>query len=463
MLAGCGGSTQPPPSSPPPSNGGDTITGRERFGWSQAAENAADLAFLRYALYVDGTRRVVEGETCQATGSPTAFDCSAPLPALTPGVHTLELASFITQGDSTFESPRSTTLRVTVAGVTAPVSDPDVQSGPLVSSDGLRLRADVVARGLTDPVDVAAAADGRLLVAERDNRVWILTPGGTAPAEPLARLRLPAERGATTLASIAIGADFVETRAVYVAYAAHQDDGSVLRVARFRESGGGLGQAAVIASYPIARETTAIVRVAPDGVLYVGIGAGEDGEAAQAPSSPRGKILRLRDDGSTPDDNPWSSPLFSLGHRDPRGLAWSAGSRLPWAVESDGTAGEVNAIRGGANFGFGAPRGLDRPGSTAPVVVLADGQEPSGAATVPLPTSPLFGDLLVSALDGQDIFRVQFGPSGQGRVTASLLQRRFGRIAQIAAAHDGAIVVVTANRETWGAGRDVLVRIAPQD
>src|SRR5262245_1762402 len=114
-LSACGGTDNPPPSSPPPSGGGDTITGRERVAWTQTIGNPADIALYRYALYVDGTRRALEGETCAATSSAASFDCSAPLPSMTAGSHTLELVSFVTQGDTVYESPKSSGLRVTVA------------------------------------------------------------------------------------------------------------------------------------------------------------------------------------------------------------------------------------------------------------------------------------------------------------------------------------------------------------
>jgi glucose/arabinose dehydrogenase len=450
-----------PPSSPPPSNGGDTITGRERVGWLQTAENPNDATFLRFALYVDGTRRVLEGESCQ-TASPTTLDCSAPLPALTPGVHTLELASFITQGDSVIESTRSAAIRVTVAGVVAPADEGGAQSADFVTADGVRLRADIVARGLIDPVDLAVAPDGRVLVAERANRVWVLTPGGTPPADALARIRPPAERAETTLASIAIGPDFGESRAVYVAYFVHGDDGTTLRIARFRETGDALGQAAVIASYAVSRESSAIVRVAPDGMVFVGIGTGAAADDAQAIASPAGKILRIRPDGGTPDDNPWRSPVFSVGHRDPRGLAWRAGGATPWEVEGNGNGGELNTIRGGVNYGF--PQGsvpADR-GVTAPAALLAD-VEPSGIAAISMASSRFFGDLFVSSLNGQDVYRVQLPQSGPPRVAAPLLERRYGRIAQLTTSSDGALFLITSNAETWGVGRDVVVRVGVED
>src|SRR5262249_30978874 len=115
LVAGCGHSAPSPPVVTPP-QGTETINGSERLGWDQPAADAAELATIRYAIYVDGTRSELTGPTCSTTATATSFACSARLPALTPGTHTLELASFVQDG-SLLESPRSAPLRVTLAGV----------------------------------------------------------------------------------------------------------------------------------------------------------------------------------------------------------------------------------------------------------------------------------------------------------------------------------------------------------
>lgn len=171
-LAACG--DPPPPSpNPSPSPGSETITGRERIGWTQGAADAIDLGAIRYAIYVDGARRVLDAATCGPTAGATGFECSAPLPALTAGAHVLELASFFTSGGNVLESARSSPLRVTVvAAVTAVEAEASDGVTPL-TADGGRLRAEIVARGLDDPSDLAVAPDGRVFVAERAGRVWI--------------------------------------------------------------------------------------------------------------------------------------------------------------------------------------------------------------------------------------------------------------------------------------------------
>jgi glucose/arabinose dehydrogenase len=423
-------------------------------------------------LYVDGDRRVVEGETC-ASVSASTFDCSAALPSLTAGVHTLELATFVMNGDTVVESTRSTALRVTVAGLvtnstpalTPPGDAPAEQGGPLVSSDGLRLRADILARDLSEPVDVAGAADGRVFVAERGGRIRVFDPASTV--EETRRdneLRLPGDRGETRLTSLAIDPDFGRTGAVHVAYITAERDGAVLRIARFRERGGVLGEAAVTSSHAVPEDASAIVRFGPDGRLYVGIGTSTAPDDAQNLAAAGGKVLRLNADGTTPDDNPWSSPVFSAGHRDPRGLAWNPRTGTLWEVERDEPGDEVNAIRPGSNYGWPRASGAtDGPRVTLPIAILPRGIEASGAATITAATSPLFGDLLVSAFAGEDLLRVRMGAGSRQGQPARLLQGRFGRIGQVTTTGEGVVYVTTANTETSGAGRDLLIRLTVAD
>ena len=107
VLSGCGGSS--------PSGGttdAQVLTGGERFGWDQSAEDTAELATFRYALYVDDVRSVPPDASCASAPSGPLFSCTCGLPALTPGGHTLQIASFVLEGDQVRESGRSAAVRV---------------------------------------------------------------------------------------------------------------------------------------------------------------------------------------------------------------------------------------------------------------------------------------------------------------------------------------------------------------
>jgi hypothetical protein len=107
MFAACGGGS---PSSP---NGTETVTGVERLGWDQPAADAGELASFRYALYVDQARGEAADVTCAAGQSSAGFSCTARLPAMSNGVHTLQVAAFVLDGAVTRESSRSAAVRVT--------------------------------------------------------------------------------------------------------------------------------------------------------------------------------------------------------------------------------------------------------------------------------------------------------------------------------------------------------------
>lgn len=93
----------------PPGN----VTGAERLGWTQTAADSRELSIFHYAIYIDGTRAELAGASCQPPASRSSgdFDCIAPLPAMSAGTHTLELITFIVDGN-VIESPRSAPLLV---------------------------------------------------------------------------------------------------------------------------------------------------------------------------------------------------------------------------------------------------------------------------------------------------------------------------------------------------------------
>ena len=206
-------STPPPPSTGPSPS--ETITGNERFGWDQRASDAVELATFRYAVYVDGTRSELAGATCATTSTNGTFACSAPLPTLTRGAHTLELASFIVDG-STFESPRSSALRITV-GITAPGGDqtPTRISAGDADVPGDPFNVELVINNVDRPRDLAFAPDGRLFVVEATGPIRIVHRDGGVTADVLAGSRRSGDAGDDRTLAIAIDPQFERTHFVY--------------------------------------------------------------------------------------------------------------------------------------------------------------------------------------------------------------------------------------------------------
>lgn len=463
-LPACGGSSNPPPpSTGPPGSGSETISGRERIGWSQQARDASELATFDYAIYVDGARRVLEGEAC-AAGSDGAFECSAQLPPMTAGQHTIELATFTISGDTVHESPRSPPLRVTVTAVSPPAESAAPADSTIVTSEGHRFRAAIVARGLDDPSDLAIAADGRVFVAERAGRVLVV--GSNGPMRPDAlNLEGVAVYDEAGLTAIALHPDFDRNGYVYLAYTIEGREGPAFRIARFRERNAVLAQGAVIIRERApATQAYAVARFGSDGKLYAAFAAGPDPRDAQNAATALGKIMRLNDDGTIPRDNPRASAVFSSGHRDPRALAWHPTTRDLWELERDREDGdELNTIVAGKDYGWPLARGLSSHSQSMPAaLVLPRGTEVSGACFVPAQTdSPVAGELLVASRGAEDLLRFEAGADGRRpALIEGLLQGRFGRIGAVTVSANATIYVSTANRDTWGAGRDMLIRLS---
>ena len=458
IVAACGGSSNPPNQPPPGSGGGNTITGRERIGWIQQADSSAQLATFDFAAYVDGNRRVLEGDSCSGGGP--SFECSAQLPSLTAGQHTIELVAFTSSGGVVVESNRSAPLQVTVAGLTAPPTE--AKNSTLITTDGHRFSANVVASGLDDPSDLAIASDGRVFVTERAGRVRIVGPDGLSPDAAL-ELDDAAVSGDTGLTAIALHPDFENNGQVYLAYAAEGRDGAVMRIARFRERNGVLAQGAIVARERASSAQFVTARFGTDGRLYAGVAAGPDSRDAEAQTSILGKILRFNDDGTMPRDNPRSSLTFTSGHRDVSALAWDSATDSMWELERNREAGdELNRISAGGDYGWPMVRGIARESSLPAALMFPVGTDVAGASFVPMKAnSPLAGELLVASRGAEDLLRVRVGRSGeQSGLIEGMLQGRYGRISAVSVTSDGTIFIATGNRDTWGAGQDVLVRLS---
>jgi hypothetical protein len=90
------------------------LTGHERFAWDQKAGDRGELSKLRYAMYVDGNRVEITGVSCSESAGAAGFACTCPLPKLSSGPHTLQVAAYVMDGSSVKESSRSAPVRVVI-------------------------------------------------------------------------------------------------------------------------------------------------------------------------------------------------------------------------------------------------------------------------------------------------------------------------------------------------------------
>ena len=203
-------------------------------------------------------------------------------------------------------------------------------AGPFVldTAEQHRIRVTVVARGLVHPWALAFLPDGSMLVTERPGRLRIVRDGVLDP-KPISGLPEVRAKALGGLQDVALHPAFARNRLVYFTYIKAVENGmGAPVVARGRLEGGALIDVQDILVTDAREGNSALsARIAfgPDGMLYVAPGGNLD-RLAQEPGSLRGKILRVRDDGSAPPDNPFAgracyrSEIYSLGHRNSLGL-----------------------------------------------------------------------------------------------------------------------------------------------
>jgi glucose/arabinose dehydrogenase len=448
-IGACGGSSPPSPPSTGPSGPAQTITGKERLGWNEQAGDSTPLDSIRYAIYVDGTRSELVGASCATTPATTTSACSAPLPVLMPGAHSLELAAF-TGTDPVLESARSSPLQVIlVSGLNSVVSGTLPSGSVVATADHVQLRLDVVADGLEAPTDIAFLPDGRIFVAERAGRVRVIRDG-RLQAQPALLLDdvTPEDHGG--LLSLAVDPHFDRSGLVYALYTTlSRRDAPVFRLARFRAVRDTLGDRAVLLDdIEASSQAAASLRFGADGKLYAAFDDGGDPVAAGDLSSFNGKILRLNADGSTPDDQAAATPVYSYEHRSPRGLDWQPATGTLWIV--DGGAQASARVTAVVAVGGRSKRGAVRVSYELPPPVGA-----SALAFYRGGLIPSFRDnLLVAADEGRYLLRIRFDAQDATRIVATerLLQDRVGGVRAVASGPDGAIYLCTAS---------ALVRLAP--
>jgi glucose/arabinose dehydrogenase len=281
----------------------------------------------------------------------SVFACTAPLPALTPGAHTLELAAFITDG-SVLESPRSAGLRVTLAALsqTAPRSD----TARLTLRNPNGLHDEIVVDGLDSPTDVAFAPDGRLFVAERAGRVRVVRPPSASAmqasliAEPAIALADTVGAGVQLLA-IALDPAFQRTHDLFAIYTAPTPSGeTVFTLARFREVSDTLGDRAVLLDGVAASSSkpAAALRFGADGKLYAAIDDGGDARRRRDAGSLNGKVVRLNADGTTPNDARSATPVYADGLGSPVAIDWDPGTSTLWVADRAAGASAFAFYRG---------------------------------------------------------------------------------------------------------------------
>jgi glucose/arabinose dehydrogenase len=249
------------------------------------------------------------------------------------------------------------------AGRASRTSNPLPALPATYQTERYRVTVSLVAGGLVNPWGLAFLPNGDVLITERPGRLRIIRGGvlDPAPIDGVPRVTTTALGG---LLEVALHPKFAENQQLYLTYVKGNDKKqSTTVLARGRFDGKALVDVKEIftANNWSTSGTNYGGRIAfdPQGLLYLTVGERQEQDRAQKPDDHGGKVLRLRDDGTVPPDNPFAGKpgyapeIFSLGHRSPQGLAFHPETGALYENEHGPLGGdEVNLVLPGRNYGW---------------------------------------------------------------------------------------------------------------
>ncbi|MDU1350672.1 MAG: PQQ-dependent sugar dehydrogenase [Clostridium argentinense] len=330
---------------------------------------------------------------------------------------------------------------------------------------------EIVAENLYVPWAIAISDEGKIYFTERSGAIRMIEDGQLHP-EPLITFDLPfISQGEGGLMGIVLDPNYSQNRYIYVMHSYVENNQIYNRVVRLIEQNNkALIDHVIIDKIPGGRiHNGGRIKIGPDKKLYITTGDAGNSALAQDITNTAGKVLRIELDGSIPKDNPIiNSPVYSLGHRNPQGLAWNQNGILYESEHGQTAHDEINIIQVGANYGWPIVQGNEQvPGVIMQKPLIYSEEEtwaPSGITFVA--QGPWKGILLVATLRGQQLLAISLSEDGmEVDNMRSWLRNEYGRLREVIQAKDGAIYITTSNMDGRGnpsAGDDKIIRLIPK-
>jgi glucose/arabinose dehydrogenase len=333
-------------------------------------------------------------------------------------------------------------------------------------------------KGLNFPWDLGFTPDGRMIVNMRGGQIRVYANGNTG-APLVSTFSVPGVRaqGEAGLMGIAIDPEFVHNHYIYVC-ASRSVGGAwlnqVLRYVVGNDSSFHFNRYIVSSGMVANTIHNGCAVEFIGGKLWVTMGDAGVESRAQNRNSLNGKILRMERDGSVPSDNPvingTRNIVYTMGHRNPQGLAILPGIGRIYAIEhGPDRDDEINRILPGRNYGWPCRTGNNRPYHTAGCAssgytgsAWASGNSTIATSGGTFMTGTAWGsfsgNLWVSQLKEADVRRFVEVAPGDMDQAAVYFNNSFGRIRAAVRGPYGRLYITTSN----GGGDDRIIWIAPK-
>jgi glucose/arabinose dehydrogenase len=305
----------------------------------------------------------------------------------------------------------------------------------------------VIVSGLEAPWSVVRLESGSALISERDTGA-IDELGSDGTIREIGRIAGVVHEGEGGLLGLETLAD--GDRLWLYAYLTTASDNRILRMPLLGSAGDytlGTRQEILTGLAKAGNHDGGRIKFGPDGMLYATVGDAGQGDRAQDPASLNGKILRMTPTGDAPSDNPTEGSLvYSMGHRNPQGIAWDANGQLFAAEFGQNTWDELNRIEPGGNYGWPIVEGIaEQTGFIDPIYQWATADaSPSGLAY-------LDGTFFMAALRGERLWTVY---PGDPTIATDWFANGLGRIRDAVAGPDGTLWILTNNTDGRGSPRE---------
>jgi aldose sugar dehydrogenase len=343
-------------------------------------------------------------------------------------------------------------------------ANPGEKDSDRFTSSELKIKVELLAENLQNPWSMAFLPDGRILIAERPGRLRIFENGKLNP-EPIAGLPPVWANGQGGLLDVVLHPDYETNGWIYLAYARRGQQGGNTAISRVKLTGNQLIEEELLfhgePSTNAGQHFGSRILFDGDNFLYFTIGDRGEMDNAQNLGNHNGKIMRLRDDGSVPHDNPFVNragakpEIWNYGHRNIQGMAWHPITGELWTHEHGPRGGdEINIELKGENYGWPkVTHGINYngtqitphtslPGMIDPIHQWTPSIAPCGMCFVTSSKYPQWeNNLLVGALAGQHIQRLVF--DGHNVVHTERLLEGRARFRDIRQGPDGFIYVLT--------------------